>query len=149
MRIGLVACCKKKLDHPAPAHQLYQSPLFQMSVRWVKKHAEEWAILSAKHGLVMPDQELEPYDVSLGKMGREYRTKWRESVRKELLGRWGDSIFVVLAGAHYRRALAGLKMEDPIACWTQWRKDRGMSAGRAAMGMGLVMKALKEDWPYY
>lgn len=152
MRVGLVSCCKKKLDHAAPAKDLYQSPLFRLSVRWLNHpgRVAAWGILSAKHGLVLPDQVLEPYDLCLHKLGSRARKQWEEQTRQQIIQQWGsDTIYMVLMGAHYRAALDGLMVEDPIYCWTQWRIDKGMTRRRAAMGIGMIMNALKDNKPYY
>lgn len=152
MRVGLVSCCKTKLDHPAPARELYTSTMFRYAVQWIENshRCDEWAILSAKHGLVLPDQVISPYDVYLGGMIAPQRKAWVERTRKQILDRWGpDTIYLVLMGHDYKTALRGLMVEDPIECWTQWRINRGMTRRRAAMGIGLILKALKEQKPYY
>ena len=59
-------------------------------------------ILSAKHGVVSPDEEIDAYDLSLGVASREYRVEWasRVSAQLRLLS---DSRLVVLAGDKYCR----------------------------------------------
>lgn len=148
MRVGLIACCAQKLDEPAPARELYQSDLFRKAMTWIEKRVDEWGILSAKHGLVLPDQILEPYDLSLDELAAEERRKWEARVRKQLLEQWGDQvIYMVLAGCHYKRALYDFPMvEDPVAHWTELRRARGMR--RPAIGIGVLKKLLKEDHHY-
>ena len=75
-RIGLVGCGKSKLSRPAPAKDLYIGPLFRLSRAWVERFCDEWGILSAKHGLVMPNQVVEPYDVSMASLDKDYRRQW-------------------------------------------------------------------------
>lgn len=157
MRVGLISCCKKKLDHAAPAQDLYQSPLFKLSKQWITKRTgehgrcQEWAILSAKHGLVMPDQVLEPYDFSMNDMTRLEKGRWADAVHEQLVDRWSDqAIYMILMGGEYKRALSQMPMvEDVIECWTQWRRDAGMRGRRASMSIGLILQALKEDRGYY
>ncbi len=83
MRIGLVGCCKKKLDRAAPARELYQSDLFKSSVAWLEARDEldGWAILSAKHRLVMPDDVIYPYELSLADMNQRESLVGRENAR--------------------------------------------------------------------
>src|SRR5690606_20391996 len=53
----LIGCAKRKHPAAAPARDLYASPLFRKG-RAYAEHAEvPWFILSAKHGLVAPDDE--------------------------------------------------------------------------------------------
>src|SRR5690606_40703288 len=44
-----------------------------------------WRILSAEHGLVCPDQVLEPYDRHLASQSFEYRQKWSHQVARSVL----------------------------------------------------------------
>ena len=52
MRVALVSCVKSRRPEPAPARDLYTSPLFRAMRRYAESHADAWYILSAKHGLV-------------------------------------------------------------------------------------------------
>jgi len=63
--IGLVACCKKKLSVPSRAEDLYISPLFRFASLYCKQQCKTWFILSAKHGLLVPDEFIEPYNLTL------------------------------------------------------------------------------------
>lgn len=89
-KIGLVACSKKKLlfltsVDGTPARTLYwESPLFRKAFTYATKHYDEVYILSAKHGLVDPDQLLMPYDQSLAKMSKAERGKWAFRVIEQL-----------------------------------------------------------------
>lgn len=106
MRVALVACSSLKLGRPAPAASLYSSPLFKKSREWAERFCDEWRILSAKHGLVRPEDVLSPYDLALADMTREEREAWRGRVG-EALGREfrGGATFVWLAGGLYMGAL--------------------------------------------
>jgi len=150
-RIGLVACCSRKLDHPAPARELYCSRLFKAAVAWLEASTRcgGWAILSAKYGLVDPDQVIEPYDLYLGSLRQCEREAWAERTRAQLLERYGDdTIFLVLAGWEYKQCLSGLMVEDPVAYWTRERRERGMSSRRAALGVGQIYSLLSKRTPY-
>lgn len=63
--VCLVGCCKTKLRHAAPARELYCSPLFRLCRAWAERHADAWAILSARYGVVRPDNVIEPYDTTI------------------------------------------------------------------------------------
>ncbi|MGW8178177.1 MAG: DUF6884 domain-containing protein [bacterium] len=150
MRVGLIACCKQKLDYPTQAQYLYQSPMFKMSMAWIRKRCDEWAILSAKHGVVLPDQVLDPYDLKLSDLDRLEQAKWAMKVQMQLEEMWGkEAIFMVLAGHDYKRGWSMPMVEDVIEHWTQMRVDSGMKRSRARMSIGLILKALKEDRSYY
>jgi len=96
----LVACCGPKLKGRHRAADLYQSDLFIKSRRWAEQNGDEWAILSAKHGVVYPDIIIEDYNTTLNEMPAPERRKWAELVRDQLRFRKSDTI-VLLAGNRY------------------------------------------------
>lgn len=110
-RIGLVACASKKASEPTEARYLYTSPLFRAASTYVSNTCDRWFILSAKHGLVLPDQVIEPYDLTLKDVGQSGRRAWRDRVLAHLreLGLFGKNAiaatFELHAGEHYRRQL--------------------------------------------
>ena len=146
MRVGLISCSAGKLAHRAPAAQLYTGPLFKLSRAWIEGRSEldAWAVLSAKHGVVLPDEEVDPYDVSLDAMTAAERRAWAERTRGQLALRWGrETIFMVLAGEHYRAAVDGFPfVEDVISSWARWRCDNGLRP--AHVSIGVFKKYLRE-----
>lgn len=151
MRVGLISCCKEKLDHAAPARELYKSDYFRKSMAWISKpgRVDEWAILSAQHGLVLPDQVIEPYDLNLSSQARLQIARWADMVHEQLMDQWGETpIYMVVAGYEYRQALNQMPcVEDVIASWTRTRQER-MGSTRGQMGIGVIKKYLKEDRGY-
>jgi hypothetical protein len=75
-------------------------------------------VLSAKHGLVEPEQVLEPYDLSLADLQAEQRLAWgkRVAARLEALG-LASAVLEVHAGGLYQETLlaAGRKVRSPVA----------------------------------
>jgi hypothetical protein len=114
-RIGLVACCGEKLPHPAPAKDLYQSPLFKKSRAYAERYCDDWAILSAKCGLVMPDAMLAPYDETLNDKPAASVMAWAERANRLIRNAYPEAEFVVLAGKSYRTAVSGLPAEFPLS----------------------------------
>jgi hypothetical protein len=113
--IGLVACSKTKLDRAAPARELYTSPLFHMSVRYLECWAMEIGVLSAQHGLVMLDDVIEPYDTTLVGLSRDERDLWAYRTNKAIVERWGRSQhFWFLGGRPYELCLAGLPVHPAL-----------------------------------
>jgi hypothetical protein len=78
-RVVLVGCSQRKLDHPAEAQELYASELFQKSAAYARS-VDRWFIVSAEHGLVRPDMELQPYDRSITELSQPARQAWAQSV---------------------------------------------------------------------
>lgn len=120
--VGLVACSAAKHDTARPAGQLYRSPLFTKSARYVTGHADRWYILSALHGLLSPDDVIAPYDVRLG-VNSDPVSVWARRTAGQLEQALRDVPaevrLLVLAGATYRTVLEHLphawQVEIPLA----------------------------------
>jgi hypothetical protein len=118
---------------------LYQGNLFKLSVKWIEeRNFDGWGILSAKHGLVMPDDILDPYEQRLGDDDNE---AWGDSVYRSLMTRWGSScIYTVLAGSQY--GVAVLKLPYVENVFAGWRRQRKLD-GHRKTGIGILMRELK------
>jgi hypothetical protein len=121
--IVLVSCSGPKLSHAAPARDLYTSELFRKASAFGERYCNGWAVLSAKYGLVLPDEVIAPYDVQLGQLTADERAVWGRNVRLELLNRFGNTAtynYCVLAGERYAAELR---------CLEPWEPLRGMQIG--------------------
>jgi hypothetical protein len=156
-RVGLVACCGEKLGHAAAARELYQSQLFKKASAYAAATCNEWFILSAKHGLVHPDDVTEPCDQTLWTMTAEERRSWGDRVRQQLADRARaglarlpgggnalaySALFVALAGADYcepleqhvpiDRPLKGKGIGEQLAFYTAQAQVATTTEGRQA-----------------
>lgn len=86
-RIVMVGCSQTKAAAAAPARELFTGELF----RKARAHAEEldapWYVLSAKFGLLDPEEVVSPYDVFLGEQSGGYRSAWGQWVVAQLAER--------------------------------------------------------------
>lgn len=138
--VGLVSCSKSKLDVAAPAWKLYSpSWVFRKSAEYVSRRCGVWHVLSAKHGVVDPDQVLEPYDVTLVGASKAVRNRWAARVLKQLRDRYaGKTVtFVLMAGERYADALDGIEHADWIRATVE-QPMRGMSTGARRKWLGTV-----------
>lgn len=104
MRIGLVSCVKSKLNWPAVARNLYTSALFRGARGAVENTCDAWYVLSAEHGLVAPDDVLEPYEKTLTTASTTERRLWARRVLGQIdraLGPIRGVEFEVHAGRAY------------------------------------------------
>lgn len=111
--VVLVACSSSKLDHRAPARNLYTSTLFKLARRYAETQAKWWYILSARHGLVRPSDCLEPYDEVLPRSSVA-RELWALDVADLLDQWWGipsSTKVVILGGQRYAEPLASILQE--------------------------------------
>jgi len=107
-RIILIACASKKLSHKAKAKDLYISPLFKYNLKYAKTlNPDKIFILSAKHGLLDLEEEIQPYDKTLKNMHLDERRKWSEKVIKQLqkIADLDNDKIIFLAGEKYREFL--------------------------------------------
>jgi len=130
--IVLISCASTKLPYRVKAKDLYTSPLFKLSLRYARSlEPDAIFVLSAKHGLVDLEQELEPYDLTLNEMPGEKGEEWAGLVLDRLrsVADLGSDRVVFLAGERYRKHLLPYVShpEDPM---------RGL-------GIGKQMKFLK------
>lgn len=154
--IRLVGCVKTKRSEPAPAQDLYISDLFKKRRAYVQSLGGRWFILSAQHGLVAPDDVLDPYDMALKEQAAQYRAHWGRQVVEALLERLGPlegRQFEVHAGAAYVDALrqpltaAGGRLLLPLAGLGQgqqlsWYLQRSAAAARGEPGLDCVEAAV-------
>ncbi len=104
-RVGLVGCVKAKATTSRQACDLYVSTLFRSRRLYVEDSCDEWWILSAEHGLVHPNQILEPYDLSMHHLSPDMRREWSAKVLRSLQNKCGiteGDKFEIHAGHEYR-----------------------------------------------
>jgi hypothetical protein len=104
--VFLVSCVSEKHNGPMPARELYCSAWFQKARAFVERQVGEWFILSAKYGLVAPEQVIEPYNETLSGKTVAERKEWSNKVVQELRLRCTPATSIVfLAGEKYREFL--------------------------------------------
>jgi hypothetical protein len=114
--IGLVSCGKGKLDHATLARHLYTGDLFRKASAYSIANYDKWFILSAKHGLLDPDDTIEPYDLSLKDLSAEGRRIWAKRVLAQIddCG-LSNETFYIHAGERYAEHLeTHLNSERPL-----------------------------------
>lgn len=107
MVIGLVACCSKKLNIESLAKDLYISPLFIYSMKYLDKRCDKIFILSAKYGLLDLNKRINPYNETLNKMDKKKRINWNNKVLSKLksITDLHNDKYIILAGKKYREGL--------------------------------------------
>lgn len=104
--VYLISCASTKHATPAPARDLYVSELFRRARAYVETIGCLWFILSAKYGLVDPNEVIAPYEQTLNTMGVAERRKWAEKIQAQMDRRLpGAERIVVIAGKRYREFL--------------------------------------------
>lgn len=121
-KIGLISCVSKKKKGKHRAEELYTSPLFVLSCTYVKKHYDEWFILSAKHHLLSFNKVIESYNETLVGKASKIKKIWAEKTFQQIREtiKPDKATLFVHAGLSYRKYLmpllqtAGYKVEVPL-----------------------------------
>lgn len=125
-KIVLLSCGKKKVDHRTQAQSLYAGSLFVKSLAYARRmNPDAIFILSAKHGVLELDEELEPYDQTLVGMDQDSIRRWSEKVLIQLSERsnLAEDHFTFLVGDNYRRYLGPHLVHSSVPM-------RGLTIGR-------------------
>ena len=123
--LGLVSCTKRKQEYPCKASEMYQpSDLFKKAYAYCKKTYDQVAILSTKYGLLHPDDEIDPYDLTLNTMKTQKILEWSNNVFNQMQERFDlneiETVFFH-AGIKYRKHLIpkletlGIEVKIPLA----------------------------------
>ncbi len=107
-RIVLISCVSKKLPHSAEVKNLYISTLFKFNLKYANTlGADSIYILSAKHGLISLNEEIEPYELTLNNMPSNEIKEWANKVKQQLtaITLLEEDEFIFLAGDKYRKYL--------------------------------------------
>jgi cytoplasmic iron level regulating protein YaaA (DUF328/UPF0246 family) len=122
--LGLISCTKSKQSYPCKASEMYlPSDLFRKAYSYAVKNYDFVAILSAKYGLLFPNDKIEPYDLTLNNMNAKEKKEWAERVFKQMKSRLKLRDFTEVlfhAGKKYREHLIpklenlGIHCEVPL-----------------------------------
>ena len=112
---ALISCSKTKGDYPDRARDMYTSALYRKSVLVVEGWGLSFSILSAKYGLLDPDDVIEPYDLTLKGASREFKSAWAHRVHTQIReSKHREKRLVLLAGDDYYAPLAELETDAPL-----------------------------------
>lgn len=144
--IVIIGCGKRKQAVPRPARDLYTGSLFRACRRYAETlpGCNGWAVLSAEHGLVLPDETLDPYERKMLLRGEELRA-WAEKAADRYEQVFGTLDCQCLAGAMYSRPFTselyarGVRCKEPLEGYElgqrlSWLRLRYLQEGQRAAG---------------
>ncbi len=99
--IILIGCGRHKKRSPTRAGDLYTSSRFKISKEIAANISSQFFVLSAKHGLLEPDQVVDPYDVDISSLNDQEVILWAESVVSSISKLAPGSKVTVLAEEQY------------------------------------------------
>jgi hypothetical protein len=137
-RVLLLASAGELTDAPTTAAGLFLSAGFARARELAAVSGLPWFVLSAKHGLLDPDDVVGPYDLQLPERSSAYRAAWGEWVVAQLGERVAleDAVVEVHGGVDFAQPLrhplgrrgAGLEMALPES----WAVEDGKPERAAA-----------------
>lgn len=104
----LVGCVRTKGSAATSAADLFISALFERRRRYAIRSELPWYILSAKFGLLDPEDVIGPYDVYLADQSPGYKKAWGEFVIAQL-AEWSPTLRGLTVEVH-----AGAAYVDPL-----------------------------------
>lgn len=117
----VVPCGGAKLDHPAPARDLYTGSMFRHTWDNATRSAamDEAAqlgparvlILSAMHGLIDPEKVLQPYDLRMDQPGSVSAQTIAQQAREHGID-WGSEVYALLPRPYLSRLDEALRTLD-------------------------------------
>ena len=130
-KIILIACSSKKLNQRARAKDLYTGPLFKLSWAYaLNERPDKIYILSALHGLLDPETDIDPYNVTLTRPPNPDSSSPIKVLTAKEKKQWGNRVilalsavadlrrdrFIILAGKEYIKPLADnlLYLRNPL-----------------------------------
>lgn len=104
--IVLLPCTKSKLEHPAPASELYTASHYWRCLWHYKDKVAPKApafVVSALHGLLdlQSDTLVEPYELSVADLSRDTRKVWAQKVA-DSVSQMGDTIVWLLPKSYQK-----------------------------------------------
>jgi hypothetical protein len=106
-RVVLIASSGATAGQPQPVARLFESAGFAVAREHAVRSGHPWFVLSAKHGLLDPDDIVGPFDVQIGDQASGYRTTWGEWVVAQLAARvqLQDAVVEVHGGVDFAQPL--------------------------------------------
>ncbi len=118
--IVFISCTKKKQNYPCKAKEMYTaSQWFRGGWQYAESlRPEKIYILSAKYGLLDPDEQIEPYEKTLSSARENEIKKWSIMVSKQIkkagIDRNEQAVF--LCGKNYRKYIKNLFKNHTAPC---------------------------------
>lgn len=106
--VGLVGDHPLQAGRRCAARDLFRAQVVRMSQLYAETYCDDWAFLSAEHGVLSPWTEVSPYEGSLRLMKANARRDWAATCGGAIEGIWADAEFLVLGGPMHAEAVSSL-----------------------------------------
>jgi len=112
----VIGCGRRKKRKTQQARDLYTSERFKISRTIAETLSSPYLILSGRHGLVLPETDLEPYNFDIGKQTEEVKYNWANTVLETLQNYTNSSQITLLATDFYSNTIleCNARRSDPL-----------------------------------
>lgn len=144
--VVLVGCGSAKNDGQLPAKDKYSSNYFALKRAYAEAVGDEWSIVSAKYGLLAPDQEIDDYNVTVSDMDVEARADWGRRTGTNIID-WIAQVQQNDLRVTEVHLLLGQDYQEPIKEDLEYLQELGIELVRPfedTSGIGEQMAKLKE-----
>ena len=133
----IIGCGKDKKDKPTKAWDMYTSPYFTVKKNYAESNAPKQGVYSAEHGLLFPDDVIEPYNT---KMGKDVTSDEAVEVARSVLEDVPEDVntIEIIAGKDYTEPMK--KIEDEFNYSIRYTLQEEVNGG-----MGFQMSWLSEN----
>lgn len=97
----VIGCGQRKRTTRAPARELYTSKRFRMACAAAEALSAPYFIMSGLHGLVRPDEVLDPYDADISVYEPGQRVEWGKKVLSALRAQKKTERICILSSSAY------------------------------------------------
>jgi len=108
-KIALISCCKRKKSSRCLVKDMYVSESFFCNLELAENiGVSEKYVISAKHGLLEMEEEIEPYDLHIGELSKKECIKWKNGVLNRLreMHDLNETKFFIFADEDYSALIA-------------------------------------------
>lgn len=91
MKVAVINCGSEKVHaRNVPAKDLYTGSLFVASRLFCESNYEQYCILSAKYHCLLPEDNIEYYDLYLGDLSKQEKAKWDRITAQQLIDKFPE-----------------------------------------------------------
>lgn len=88
MKVAVINCGSDKVHKKCKAKDLYTGSLFLASRFFCESNYDQYCILSAKYHVLLPDDDVDYYDLYLGSLSKEEKAEWDKITAQQLMDRF-------------------------------------------------------------
>lgn len=83
--VAVISCGRRKNNFRTQAKNLYTGNLFIAARKFCECNYSDWIILSAKYGVLFPEQMVEPYDLFIDDFTEDEKINWSNTVANKIM----------------------------------------------------------------